>query len=291
MKQYIGIVGYPLKHSLSPAFQQAALDYYKLDICYQSWETKAEYLSSTINQLRLPQNLGANITVPYKETVIRLLDEVDNFASIIGAVNTIVNRGNKLVGFNTDAYGFIQALRQDAKFEFKNKQVALLGAGGAARAAGFALIQQEINSLAIINRTIERAETLANTLAKYATIEEINTKVKALPMQSSKLKDIVGSCHLVVNCTTLGMRYSAQAGQSPIDADLINQNALIYDLVYNPSETPLLQMAKELGASTLNGLSMLVYQGAAAFEIWTEEKAPIDIMFSVARQALNKIDR
>jgi shikimate dehydrogenase len=289
MTRYIGLIGYPLKHSISPYFQQAALDYYKLDIRYEVWETKAEELSSVISRLRHYQNLGANITVPYKEKVLNLLDEVDKQASLIGAVNTIINRDGRLTGFNTDAYGFIQALRKDADFDPKDKQVVFFGAGGAARAAGFALIQESIASLVITNRTLKRAEVLAESLLSHIGNAKSQTKVVALLWDSLKFQEAIKNCHLIVNCTTVGMRYSAQEEQIPFKADLIPSSALVYDLVYNPSETPLLKMATKASASTLGGLPMLVYQGAAAFELWIGKKAPLNIMFSAAKTAISKI--
>lgn len=289
MTQYIGVIGYPLKHSLSPDFQQAALDYYQLDIHYEVWETEAESLSSAIDQLRQPQNLGANVTVPYKETVLHFIDEVDSLASLVGAVNTIVNRDGKLIGFNTDTHGFLQALREDAKFGPENKRVVILGAGGAARAVGFALLQEKVESLIIINRTSARAEALVDSLTKYVTDGKIRTEVIALPWQDSRLQETVEHCQLIVNCTTLGMKHPSQEEQSPLTADSIPKDALVYDLVYNPLETPLLRMAREAGADILGGLPMLVYQGAASFKLWTGREAPLDIMFSAAKQALLKI--
>ncbi len=288
MTQYIGVIGYPLKHSISPDFQQAALDYYKLDIQYRAWEIQAQELLSAVDRMRQPQNLGANVTVPYKETVITLLDEVDNVASLIGAVNTIVNRDGKLAGTNTDAYGFIQSLRRDGKFEPGGKKVVVLGAGGAARAVSFALIREKVYSLAIINRTWERAEKLAKSLTGHVNEENGSTRVHAVPWSIQELQQMVNGCQLLVNCTTMGMNYSSQEGQSPLLPNMIPQGALVYDLVYNPPETPLLSMAKEAGAAVLGGLPMLVYQGAAAFELWVGKEAPVDIMFAAARQALEK---
>jgi shikimate dehydrogenase len=287
--QFIGVIGYPLKHSVSPDFQQAALDYYKLDVRYEAWEVKAEGLLSTINQLRQPQNLGANITVPYKETTLHLIDEVDDFASLVGAVNTVVNRDGKLIGFNTDAYGFLKALRDDARFEPKNKRVIVLGAGGAARAVGFALLQEKVSSLIIANRTLAKAESLAGSLAKHAANNKMSTEIAAVPWQSSKLTEAVENCQLIVNCTSLGMKSSSYEEESPLASDLIPKDALVYDLVYNPLETPLLRMARGAGAKTIGGLPMLVYQGAASFKMWTGREAPLDIMYSAAKQALTKI--
>lgn len=288
MTRYISVIGYPLKHSLSPDFQQAALDYYQLDIRYEMWETEAWDLPSEINRLRQPQNLGANVTVPYKEAVLHLVDEVDNLASLIGAVNTIVNRDGKLRGFNTDAPGFLRALYENAKFAPENKRVVILGAGGAARAVGFALLQERVNSLAIASRTLLRAKTLVDSLKRYAIDRKMRTEVIALPWQDLKFREAIEHCQLIVNCTPLGMKYSSQEEQSPLSAASIPKGALIYDLVYNPSETPLLKMAREAGVSILSGLPMLVYQGADSFKIWTHREAPLDIMFRAVRQALVK---
>jgi shikimate dehydrogenase len=287
--QLIGVIGYPLKHSVSPDFQQAALDYYKLDIRYEAREVKVADLLSAIIRLRQPRNLGANITAPYKETTLHLIDEVDNFASLVGAVNTIVNRDGKLVGFNTDAYGFLKALNDDAKFEPENKRAVVLGAGGVARAVALALLQEKVSSLIICNRTLEKAGGLADSLAKQATNNKTSTEISAVLWQGSKLAEELQNCHLIVNCTSLGMKGSSHEEESPLASDLIPKDALVYDLVYNPPETPLLRMAREAGANTIGGLPMLVYQGAASFKIWTGREAPLDIMFSAARQALINI--
>jgi len=287
--QFISVIGYPLKHSVSPHLQQAALDYYKLDVRYEAREVKTEDLPSEINQLRQPQNLGANVTVPYKEAVLHLIDEADDFAVLVGAVNTVVNRDGRLVGFNTDARGFLKALCDDAMFDPENKRVVVLGAGGAARAVCFALLLEKVDSITIANRAPSRAESLAGFLFKHVSSNNISTDISALPWQSPKLTDAIKHCQLIVNCTILGMKSSSGEGQSPLAPGLIPKDALVYDLVYNPSETPLMRMAKEEGAKAIGGLSMLIYQGAASFKLWTDREAPLDIMFSVARQALRRV--
>jgi shikimate dehydrogenase len=284
--QFIGVIGYPLKHSISPDFQQAALDYYKLDMRYEAREVKADDLPSAVNQLRQPQNLGANITVPYKETVIGLLDRIDDFAGLVGAVNTVVNSDGRLAGFNTDAPGFLKALRVDAGFEPANKKVLILGAGGAARAVSFSLLQEKVSVLIIANRSLAKAENLAGALAKQAANSKMKTEIEVVPLSSANLKKAVVQCQLIVNCTTVGMKCSSEEGLSPLASGLIPKDALVYDLVYNPSQTPLLKMAKAAGTKTIGGLPMLVYQGAASFKLWTGREAPLDIMLTAARKAL-----
>ena len=288
MPRHIGLIGYPVKYSISPFFQQAALDYYELDICYEAWETLPGELEETVSRLRHPQNLGANVTVPYKESVLPLLDEIDEVASLIGAVNTIVKRDDRLEGFNTDAHGFIQALREQGNFEPESKQAIILGAGGAARATSFALMQEKAASLTILHRTLERAEALADSLRSCQASTGLETKIVVLPWSTVNMPGTFEHCHLVVNCTTIGMKHSPGEGKSPLSLETIPSTALVYDLIYNPSPTPLLQLAQRAGANILGGLPMLVYQGVASFELWTQRKAPVDIMLKKAEEVLER---
>lgn len=285
MLKFIGLIGYPIKYSISPDFQQAALDYYHLDIRYEAWETSPGKLEATIAKLREPQNLGANVTVPHKEAVLPLLDEVGELAKLIGAVNTIVKKDDRLLGFNTDAYGFVQALDKEGHFEPEGKQAVILGAGGVARAVCFALVREKASSLIIINRTAARAKALADSLRSYIAEIGLKTEVATLPWQSLASGGTLARCHLIINCTTLGMKYSPQEGKSPLSLEVIPRDVLVYDLVYNPYVTPLLQLAEKAGANTFSGLAMLVYQGAASFELWTGKEPPVDIMLQRAREA------
>jgi shikimate dehydrogenase len=284
--QFIGVIGFPLKHSISAHFQQAALGYYNLDMRYEAREVKADDLVSAINQLRQPQNLGANITVPYKEAALRLMDKSDDFVGIASAVNTVVNRDGSLEGFNTDGYGFLKALRDDAGFEPAQKNVVVLGAGGAARAVAFTLLDEKVSYLVIANRSLTKAENLTAALTKRAKDNNLKAKIAAMHLSGEDIVEAVTSCQLIVNCTTVGMKHSPSEGQSPLAPGLIPGGALVYDLVYNPLQTPLLKEAVTVGAMTLGGLPMLVYQGAASFQLWTGREAPLDIMLSAARKAL-----
>ena len=281
MTKFVGLIGHKLKHSISPQFQQAAFDYLCLDIRYEVWETAKDDLPKVVEGIRDPSKLGANVTIPYKEAVLPLLDDVDNDARRIGAVNTIVNREGKLIGYNTDASGFMRALREDG-FSPINKRVVLLGAGGVARAVGFALVDAGVKKLVILNRTQSRGEALAWDL------KVSDAEVVALSWKDGKTLTALGECELLVNGTSVGMKDSASEGRSPIGIGLIPKRALVYDVVYNPIETPLLAAAKKAGARTLGGLPMLVHQGAASFELWTGKSAPIDIMMRVAKRALAK---
>src|SRR4030042_1883389 len=227
MTKYVGIIGHRLKHSISPQFQQAAFDYLNLDVRYGVWETDKEGLPDVIEGLRDPSKLGANVTIPYKENIIPFLDELNELARRIGAVNAIVNRDGKLIGYNTDGTGFIRALRQDGGFEPKDKRAVILGAGGAARAVGFALVDAGVTSLSIINRTTERGEALASAL------KSSGGEVVASVWKDGGTLQALMECDLLVNCTSVGMKDSEAENQLPIDVRLIPVRALVYDVVSN----------------------------------------------------------
>jgi len=277
----IGVIGFPLKQSLSPAFQQAALDHLGIDARYEAWETPAERLAEVVKELRVPDCFGANVTIPYKEAVIPLLDNVDELSQQVGAVNTIVNRDGELHGYNTDVSGFLQALKEDAGFDPARRRALVLGAGGAARAVVLALIRQGATAVTIINRTYARSTALVDDLSPYGS-----TSLHALPHAYASLAAALLGCHLLVNCTSVGMTGMADVKASPLPPDLIPSNALVFDLVYSPPQTKLMAAAKKRGAQVLGGLPMLVYQGAASFEMWTGQAAPLDVMRKSALKAL-----
>jgi len=319
MTKYVGLIGYPVAHSISPAMHQAAFKHYKLDIRYELWETEPSELGAVVERLRRPETLGANVTVPHKEAVMPSMDELDDLALEIGAVNTIVNRGSRLVGYNTDAGGFLKALRKEGGFDPAGKRAVLVGAGGVACAAGFALARAGVKSLVITDIITERAIGLASDLERSLARTQgppprscVDAKdvggvvsldfvgrgvsgefeirpipeVKAASPDDPQFGEAVSGCDLLVNCTPVGMRHSSTEGESPVEAKLVPKGALVYDVVYNPLETPLLTDTKKAGGRTLSGLAMLVYQGAAAFELWTGREAPVDIMVQAAKGAL-----
>lgn len=281
MTRNAGIMGYPLKHSISPFFQQVAFDHLGLDVRYCVWELPPGEVASMVGRLREPEYLGSNVTVPYKETLISLVDELADSARFIGAVNTVVNRGGRLVGHNTDAGGFLRALREQGAFDPAGKVALVLGAGGAARAICFALAEGGAGTVYITNRTPERAQTLATVLG-----QRFGTKIATLPWGGPEMAKRLPGCHLIVNCTTMGMRHGYAESESPLPVAMIPGGSLVFDVVYNPAETPLLKGAEKAGARTLGGLSMLIYQGAASFELWTGQEAPVAVMFEAGRKAM-----
>ena len=280
MTKKIGLIGKPVGHSISPVFQQAALDHCRIDACYEPWETEAEVLAQRVEDLRRPDHLGANVTVPHKEAVIPLLDELDPQAARIGAVNTIVNREGRLHGYNTDTTGFARALREEGRFDARGAHVVQIGAGGAGRAIAAALVQGEATSIALFDIDQERAQRLVRDLGGQS-----ETVLRVAPIDEGNLADAVSKCQLLVNCTPIGMRHSPQEQDLPLPAHLILAGILIFDVVANPLETRLIAEAKKRGARALGGLSMLVYQGAHSFELWTGVEAPVAVMFAAARRA------
>jgi len=284
MTKLIGLIGKPVAHSISPVFQQAALDHYRIDARYEAWETKREDLAQRVRGMGEPHCLGANVTVPYKEDVISLLDELDPLAKRIGAVNTIVNRQGRLYGHNTDVIGFDRALRQDGGFDPRGAHVVQLGAGGAGRAATVSLVQGQAASITIFDIDPPKAERLVHDLGGLG-----ETALRHMRPTDDNLATAMSECQLLVNCTPVGMRHTAQEHDLPVPARLIPAGALVFDIIANPLQTRLLAEAKKRGARTLGGLTMLVRQGAASFELWTGLMAPCEIMFQAARQAMDQV--
>ena len=278
MPQRLGIIGHPIGHSISPVFQQAALDAIGFDGTYQAWDVAPDGVGEFVDGLRAPGTLGINVTVPHKEAVIPFLDEVDDWASTAGAVNTIVNRGGRLAGHNTDGIGFLRALREGADFEPRGRDVLVLGAGGSARGVVYALARAGVAQMFIANRTLERAQRLAAL--------SIDSGAAAESLELSQAGEAAREVALIVNCTSMGMVHGPDETGTPLSAASIPSSVLVNDLVYNPLETPLLREAARAGASTLGGIQMLVYQGAASFEMWTGQDAPVPVMLEAATAAM-----
>ena len=275
-----GIFGYPIAHSVSPPMHQAAFSHAGFDVAYEAWETHPDDLAEGIEQLRRDSYVGANVTVPHKQAVVEHLDEVDDIAARIGAVNTIVNRGGRLFGSNTDARGFIASLKSGSGTEPAGRDVLLIGAGGAARAAAHALADERVGSLTIANRTVSRAASLA------VEISQRGVPARGIGLLGGRFTEACSRSQLVVNSTSIGMLHGPAEGLSPIPAGAISQSCVVYDMVYNPPTTPLLRQAEASGAVGVGGLGMLVHQGAASWSMWMGEAAPVDVMFAAAREAL-----
>ncbi|ABU59465.1 shikimate dehydrogenase [Roseiflexus castenholzii] len=272
-----GVIGDPVSHSLSPFLHHAAFEHLGIAARYERWQTSSAALPARVASLRAPHVLGANVTLPHKIAVVRLLDRLDPLAAQIGAVNTIVRLPDgQLEGCNTDAPATIATLREDAGVDPAGRRVVILGASGAARAAAFALIGARASMLTVINRTLERAEEL---LADVLASRDDDPYLRALALDDPDVPDAIRAADVIINATSLGWHRD----ETPLPGYLIPATALVFDMVYQP--TRLLREAAQAGASTLDGRGMLVRQAALSFERWTGAPAPLDVMFAAFDQA------
>ena len=276
-----GLIGDPVEHSMSPVMHNAAFREMGLDYLYVPFRVKPEALGEAIEGMRALNIKGLNVTIPHKVAVLQLLDELDPLAEKIGAVNTIVNDDGLLKGYNTDASGCLQALLEKG-VEPEGKNVVLLGAGGAARAVSFILADRGAH-LVILNRPeeLDWAQELAGRISQI-----FGKEVVAQELNSGNLAKHLGNADILVNATSVGM--SPNIDETPVTADLLKPGLIVYDIIYNPIKTRLLREAEIAGAKTIGGLDMLVWQGALAFEKWTGQKAPVELMKQEAIKLLDE---
>lgn len=263
------LIGDPVEHTMSPAMHNAAFHQSRLDYAYIACRVKPELLAQAVAGLKALNVRGFNVTIPHKVNVIPLLDNLDSLAEKIGAVNTVVNDNGRLKGFNTDAEGFLRALTERG-FKPKDKNIIVLGAGGAARAISYILTKQG-SRVTILNRQqeLDWAENIARLIKK-----DFKKEVKVLEL--GHIAQAITGTDLLVNATSVGM--SPGASISPVSAGLLAKMPLVFDIVYNPIKTKLIKDAEAAGARIISGIDMLVWQGALAFEKWTGKKAPVDLM-------------
>ena len=266
----VGLIGYPVEHSKSPLMHNAAFESLGLDFIYFLFSVRPHYLKEAVMGLRALNVVGANVTIPYKEEVIKYLDEITPEAKFIGAVNTIHNREGKLIGYNTDGQGFITSLLTDGRVKLEGQKVLLIGAGGAGKAVAVKVAEREVERLVITDKIVERAKALVGELRENIP----DCPVYAiLPSDKEFPKTLFGST-LLINATPVGMK---EGDPCVIDPEYLHKDLFIYDVIYN-RETPLIEAAKKRGLRALGGIGMLIHQGAASFEIWTGQKAPIEVM-------------
>jgi shikimate dehydrogenase len=277
-----GIIGDPIEHTLSPVMQNAAFREMGLDYIYLPFKVAEGNLSEAIDGLRALNMAGINVTIPHKVVVMPLLDDIDGLAGYIGAVNTIVNQGGSLKGYNTDASGFYQALTAN-KIVVSKKKIVILGAGGASRAIAFILADKGAE-LTILNRSLDSAQTIAERV-----FQALRTEIKVGKLTVKNLEPVLDEADILVNTTSLGM--SPDLTETPVPARLLKKELVVFDIIYNPLKTRLIKEAEKEGARVLNGLEMLVRQGAAAFELWTDLKAPIEVMRKAARDAMEENEK
>ena len=279
-----GLIGDPVEHTMSPVMHNAAFEKLGLNYAYLPFRVKPEELPQAVSGLRALNATGFNVTIPHKVAVIPLLDELDPLAEKIGAVNTVVNDNGLLKGYNTDASGFLQALLERG-VEPASKNIVLLGAGGAARAITYILSERNTR-LTILNRReeLDWAEAIAANIKK-----DLGKYIEVFELLPDHLAAALEPADILVNATSVGM--SPASGVSPVPAQLMKSGLVVVDIVYNPVRTKLLQDGAAVAAVIVEGLDMLVWQGALAFEKWTGQKPPFDLMKEVALNELEKNEK
>ncbi len=263
------LLGHPIGHSRSPAMQNAAFRHLGLSVTYLARDVEPEALPGVVGSLRSERVLGANLTLPHKERVLEMLDDVDPLAALVGAVNAIVNDGGALKGYNTDIGGFLTALRVVAQNGARGLDCLVLGAGGAARAVVAGLLQDGAANVWVANRTKARAKVLCTAAAAWGS-------APCVPLHGYEAADVSARCHLIVNATSLGLPHSVK--EFPLDVDILHSGQVLFDLVYGAGPTELVQAARAKGLIAMDGKEMLVQQAALSFRLWTGIEAPLEVM-------------
>lgn len=258
-----GILGDPIAHSLSPVMQNGAFSAHGMDAVFIPFRVDPNSLGQAVAGLRALNIQGVNVTIPHKEAVCPFLDDVDDAAQLIGAVNTIVNQQGRLVGYNTDGIGLIHSLQTDLDFVCSpTTSVVVFGAGGAARAAVVALAQQQVNHICIVNRTLSRAQQLVDLYRPHFAATEFTVAT----LDRTALISTLGKCELIINSTSIGLSGESFNVVPWLD---LKKGCVVYDMVYSPKGTPLVREAEAAGYKACYGLGMLAAQGEEAFRLWT----------------------
>lgn len=278
-----GLIGDPVEHTMSPAMHNAAFEELGLDYVYLPFRVGAGELKNAVTGLKALNVRGFNVTIPHKISIVPMLDEIDAIAGKIGAVNTVVNEGGRLTGYNTDAAGFLRALLEKG-VDPGGKNIVILGAGGASRAISFIMADSGAK-LTVLNRKEEL--DWAVELARHIR-EDLGTDARALELTPDNLSGAMAKSDILVNATSVGMMPHDDA--SPVPAGLLGPGLTVFDIVYNPVRTKLLRAAAEAGAGIIDGVDMLAWQGAMAFEKWTGRQAPVQLMRDRALRMLEKYE-
>ena len=277
----VGVVGWPVGHSLSPLMHNAAFEAMGLDWRYVPFAVKPDNLERATGSLAALGIRGINVILPHKTAIIPFLDNVDELARLTDAVNTVVQADGALTGYNTDVDGFARSLTE-AGVETQGASAALLGAGGAARAVAVALARLKVREIVVVGRTPKRAEGVAGLVERVPAAE---SRASWVPWTDEHLARAVGGADLVVNATSIGM-YPKQDDPSPVPEDLLRPEQTVCDIVYRPLWTQLLQAARRRGCRCVGGAKMLVYQGALGFRLWTGQEPPVNVMEDALAGAL-----
>jgi len=267
----VGVIGNPVKHSLSPVILNAAFREAKINWVYTAFETPEEKLADAIGGIRALGIAGLSVTMPHKAKVCSLLDEISDSAQTLNAVNCIVNDAGKLKGHNTDGDGFLDAVKHDAGLDVAGKKVLVVGSGGSARSIIYSLGKAGAAEIAVINRTKKKALDaleLAGPVGRY--------------VEENEISEVVSEANLVINATPIGMSDTGDTANFPIEPNLFSKGQLAIDLIYHPISTPWMEALRDREVETHGGLSMLIFQAARAFKLWTGKEAPVDAMRKAA---------
>ena len=267
----VGVIGNPVKHSLSPVILNAAFREAKINWVYTAFETPEEKLADAVGGIRALGIAGLSVTMPHKAKVCSLLDEISDSAQTLNAVNCIVNDAGKLKGHNTDGDGFLDAVKHDAGLDVAGKKVLVVGSGGSARSIIFSLGKAGAAEIAVINRTKKKALDaleLAGPVGRY--------------VEENEISEVVSEANLVINATPIGMSDTGDTANFPIEPNLFSKGQLAIDLIYHPISTPWMEALRDREVETHGGLSMLIFQAARAFKLWTGKEAPVDAMRKAA---------
>ncbi len=266
------IIGSPVDHSKSPYMHNLAFEKLGLDYAYMAFDIKEGSLKQGVDGLRTLNVRGFNITMPHKQEVMKYLDKIEEDAKLIGAVNTVLNNNGKLIGYNTDGKGFIKSL-EERNVKYIDEKIVIIGAGGAAKAIAIELALKGVENIVIVNRTLEKAEAISHTINK--NIE--GSESRSLVLDEKLLKEELKDASILINTTSVGMGDSIDKNIIK-NEDTLDKDLFVADLIYNPVKTKFLSMAEEKGCRIMNGLDMLVYQGALVFKIWTGADMPVEVM-------------
>lgn len=275
MKQLYGVIGNPIGHSLSPVMHNDAFEHLNMDAHYHAFLVEEEALGEAVTGLKALGISGFNVTTPHKVAIMEYLDEIAPLARQIGAVNTVVHRDGKLIGYNTDGIGFVRALQSISEDPLQEKRILLIGAGGASRAIYFSLADVGVKEIDIANRTRDKAKNLIS-----GCMANVNSHALSLECAAENQ----GEYDIIIQTTTIGMHPHVE--YTPLEIRSLKQGTIVSDIIYNPFETKILGDAKEQGAIIQNGIDMFVYQGALAFEMWTGCVPNIDRMKQLVMREL-----
>jgi shikimate dehydrogenase len=278
----LGIIGWPVKHSLSPFLHNRTIEEFRLNCVFVPLSVPRKFFKEAMMGVRALGFTGLSITIPYKNAAVKHLDEMSKEASIIGAVNTVLLRKDKLFGYNTDAYGFSESLRIDGHMDVAGKTVTVIGAGGVSRAISTVCVLNGASSINLTDIVKNRCAGLCKRLSKI----ESATKIQQVYAEDSTLEGAVKKSDILINATPLGMNIDDPL---PIPTELIHPNSLVFDAIYNVENTSILRKTKKMGCKTLNGLGMLAYQAAFAFEIWTGMRPNVDTMKKALRDCFSNV--